>query len=86
VVLSLCSMDYNASKSDYALTIGLWRVFVPSERAWDRTVRELPGMLEPEKQSFYRPRVTQKTGHQIDLMHWSLTMGEDELPFSYPDW
>jgi hypothetical protein len=43
-------------------------------------------MLEPEKQSFYRPRVTQKTGHQIDLMHWQLTMGEDELPFSYPDW
>jgi hypothetical protein len=30
--------------------------------------------------------VTQKTGHQIDLMHWQLTMGEDELPFSYPDW
>jgi hypothetical protein len=46
----------------------------------------LPGMLEREKTSFYRPRVANKTGHQIDLMHWELTMGEDELPFSYPDW
>jgi hypothetical protein len=66
--------------------MGLWRVFVPSQRAWDRTVRELPAMLEPEQTSFYRPRVANKTGHQIDLMQWSLTMGEDELPFSYPDW
>jgi hypothetical protein len=49
-------------------------------------VRELPGLLEPEKTSFYRPRVANKTGHQIDLMHWQLTMGEEELPFSYPDW
>ena len=79
-------MDYNASRSDIALTMGLWRVFVPSQRAWDRTVRELPAMLEPEQTSFYRPRVANKTGHQIDLMQWSLTMGEDELPFSYPDW
>jgi hypothetical protein len=79
-------MNYNASRSDFALTMGLWRVFVPSQRAWDRTVRELPAMLEREQTSFYRPRVANKTGHQIDLMQWSLTMGEDELPFSYPDW
>lgn len=79
-------MDYNASKSDYALTIGLWRVFVSSERGWNRAVRDLPSMLKPEKQSFYCPRGGHRTGHQIDLMHWQLTMGEDELPFSYPDW
>jgi hypothetical protein len=79
-------MNYNASKSGYALVTSLWRVFVPSERAWDRTVRELPGMLEPEKQSFYRPHAGHRSGHQIDLMHWELTMGENELPFSYPDW
>jgi hypothetical protein len=79
-------MNYNASRSDYAMTIGLWRVFVPSERAWGRTVKELPAMLEPERTSFYRPRVANKTGHQVDLMQWSLTMGEDQLPFSYPDW
>jgi hypothetical protein len=79
-------MGYNDSKSGYALVTSLWRVFVPSERAWDRTVRELPGMLEPEKQSFYRPHAGHRSGHQIDLMHWELTMGENELPFSYPDW
>jgi len=79
-------MNYNASKSGYALVTSLWRVFVPSERAWDRTVRELPGMLEPEKQSFYRPHAGHRSGHQVDLMHWELTMGENELPFSYPDW
>jgi hypothetical protein len=45
-------MNYNASRSDFALTMGLWRVFVPSERAWDRTVRELPAMLEREQTSF----------------------------------
>jgi hypothetical protein len=79
-------MGYNDSKSGYALVTSLWRVFVPSERAWDRTVRELPAMLKPEKENFYRPRVTNKTGHQVDLVQWELTMGEGQLPFSYPDW
>jgi hypothetical protein len=79
-------MGYNDSRSGYATVISLWRVFVPSERVWDRTVRELPAMLKPEKESFYRPRVTNKTGHQVDLVQWELTVDESQLPFSYPDW
>jgi hypothetical protein len=79
-------MDYNASKSDYALVTGLWRVFVPSERGWNKAVQKLPGLLKPAKESFYSPHAVHRTGYQLDLMHWQLTVGEDELPFCYPDW
>jgi hypothetical protein len=79
-------MDYKASRTEYVLTMGWWRVFVPSERGWNLAVRNLPSMLKPEKAIFYKPRDRNGIGHQIDLMQWGLTMGEDELPFSYPDW
>jgi hypothetical protein len=79
-------MGYNDSRTGYVTVVSQWRVFVPSERVWNRTVRELPGMLKPPKESFYRPRVAAHTGHQIDLLDWHLTMEDKEPVCCYPDW
>lgn len=79
-------MGYKDSRCDYVEVVQLWRVYVPSERAWNKTIRELPGMIQPQKQHFYQPRVASRIGHQIDLLHSQLTVGEDQLSSSYPDW
>jgi hypothetical protein len=79
-------MGYNDSRTGYAMVTSIWRVFVPSERAWNRTIKELPALLKPPRESLYRPRVAGQTGHQIDLMHWHLSSAEGPAPSCYPDW
>jgi hypothetical protein len=80
-------MAYTDSRCDYVQVTELWRVYVPSERSWDKAVRELEKTIKPTKTSFYRPGVlARQQGHQMDLMSWELTKGENQLPCSYPDW
>lgn len=79
-------MGYNDSRSGYATVTSIWRVFVPSERVWNLTLRDLPEMLKPPRECIYRPRVGNRAGHQIDLMHWHLSIEEDSPLTCYPDW
>jgi hypothetical protein len=80
-------MAYTDSRCDFVEVTELWRVYVPSERSWNKAVRELEKAIKPEKTSFYRSGLLARNhGHQMDLMNWQLTKGEDQLPCSYPDW
>lgn len=80
-------MAYTDSRCDYVQVTELWRVYVPSERSWDKAVRELEKSIKPVKTNFYRPGVlARQQGYQMDLMSRELTKGEDQLPCSYPDW
>lgn len=80
-------MAYTDSRCDLVEVREQWRVYVPSERSWNKAVNELEKAIKPEKTSFYQPGAyTGKQGHQMSLISWELTRGEDQLPFSYPDW
>jgi hypothetical protein len=80
-------MAYTDSRCDLVEVREQWRVYVPSERSWDKAVKELEKAIRPEKTSYYQPGAyTGKQGHQMTLMSWELTKGEDQLPCSYPDW
>jgi hypothetical protein len=80
-------MAYTDSRCDLVEVREQWRVYVPSERSWDKAVRELEKAIRPERTIYYQPGTyTGKQGHQMTLMSWELTKGEDQLPFSYPDW
>jgi hypothetical protein len=79
-------MGYNNSRTGYATVVSFWRVFVSSERAWPRTIRDLPAMVKPPKEQFYRPRVAAHSGHQIDLLDWHLSLDETPPACCYPDW
>lgn len=80
-------MSYKDSRCDYIETTSLWRVYVPSERSWNRAVNALVKIIKPEKTSFHEHRNCRgHNGYQAALVHWQLTKGEDHLSSSYPDW
>jgi hypothetical protein len=79
-------MAYTDSRCDYVEVRELWRVYVPSERSWNKAVRELETKIRPVTEHYYQTSFPRKSGHQIDLMHWQLTAGEDQLQSHYPDW
>lgn len=80
-------MAYTDSRCDLVEVREQWRVYVPSERSWNKVVGWLEQMIRPEKTSFYKPgMLARQQGYQMDLMSWELTKGEDQLPCSYPDW
>lgn len=80
-------MAYTDSRCDLVEVREQWRVYVPSERSWDKAVRELEKAIRPERTSFCLAKAyTGRQSYQMDLMSWELTKGEDQLPCSYPDW
>lgn len=80
-------MSYKDSRCDYIESTSLWRIYVSSERSWNRAADELTKIIKPEKESFYEPRNCRgNNGYQASLVSWQLTKGENQLSSSYPDW
>lgn len=82
-------MKYSSSYTSYSKVEMIWRIHIDSLRYLRPVLRWFDDLMQPAKQSFYKPSFPKDKGCQVDLVSLTIEHEDATVPSSlpsYPDW